>query len=159
MIRLGQRDQPVGSRHSHIEGTVAQAGYQLIQSQVAIGSGGIFGLYSTVAADSLWSPYVFIHEFGHHFAGLADEYYTSDVAYEPAAEIVEPWEMNVTAHPHRAAVPGPGRGPPGVPGSPAEGGSGSRVVGPAAGGVGDRQYLRCVRGPGSGVRDCEHGCV
>jgi len=23
-----------------------------------------------------------VHEFGHHFAGLADEYYTSDVATE-----------------------------------------------------------------------------
>ncbi|HXU44506.1 MAG TPA: M64 family metallopeptidase, partial [Thermoanaerobaculia bacterium] len=41
------------------------------------GGGGIFGLYSTVAADSAWAPYVFVHEFGHHFAGLADEYYTS----------------------------------------------------------------------------------
>ena len=61
------------------------------------GGGGIFGLYATVAADSLWSPYVFVHEFGHHFAGLADEYYTSDVAYEPAAGRLEPWEPNVTA--------------------------------------------------------------
>lgn len=61
------------------------------------GGGGIFGLYSTVAADSLWAPYVFVHEFGHHFAGLADEYYTSDVAYAPAADRVEPWEPNVTA--------------------------------------------------------------
>jgi hypothetical protein len=61
------------------------------------GGGGIFGLYSTVAADSLWSPYVFVHEFGHHFAGLADEYYTSDTAYAPAEERVEPWEKNVTA--------------------------------------------------------------
>jgi hypothetical protein len=61
------------------------------------GGGGIFGLHATVAADSLWSPYLFIHEFGHHFAGLADEYYTSDVAYLPAADRVEPWEPNVTA--------------------------------------------------------------
>jgi IgA Peptidase M64/Peptidase M64 N-terminus len=61
------------------------------------GGGGIFGLYATVAADSLWSPYVFVHEFGHHFAGLADEYYTSDVAYLPAAGRLEPWEPNVTA--------------------------------------------------------------
>ena len=38
-----------------------------------------------------------IHEFGHHIAGLADEYYTSDVAYLPAADRVEPWEPNVTA--------------------------------------------------------------
>jgi hypothetical protein len=61
------------------------------------GGGGIFNLYSTVAADSLWSPYVFVHEFGHHFAGLADEYYTSDVAYLPSEEKVEPWEVNATA--------------------------------------------------------------
>ncbi|MBZ5551303.1 MAG: IgA Peptidase M64 [Acidobacteriia bacterium] len=61
------------------------------------GGGGIFGLYSTVAADSLWAPYVFVHEFGHHFAGLADEYYTSPVAYTPATQRIEPWEPNVTA--------------------------------------------------------------
>jgi hypothetical protein len=61
------------------------------------GGGGIFNLYSTVAADSVWSPYVFVHEFGHHFSGLADEYYTSDVAYEASGERVEPWEPNATA--------------------------------------------------------------
>ena len=37
-----------------------------------------------------------MHEFGHHFAGLADEYYTSPVAYAPATERVEPWEPNAT---------------------------------------------------------------
>lgn len=61
------------------------------------GGGGIFNLYATVASDSMWSPYVFVHEFGHHFAGLADEYYTSDVAYNPSEKKIEPWEPNVTA--------------------------------------------------------------
>ena len=61
------------------------------------GGGGIFGLYSTVAADSMWAPYIFVHEFGHHFADLADEYYTSDVAYLPPERRVEPYEPNVTA--------------------------------------------------------------
>jgi hypothetical protein len=70
---------------------------EILTNSRTYGGGGIFGLYGTVAADSLWSPYVFVHEFGHHFAGLADEYYTSDVAYEPAANRVEPWEPNVTA--------------------------------------------------------------
>ena len=71
---------------------------EILTNSKTYGGGGIFNLYSTVAADSLWSPYVFVHEFGHHFAGLADEYYTSDVAYGPAAgERVEPWEPNVTA--------------------------------------------------------------
>jgi IgA Peptidase M64 len=48
--------------------------------------------------DSAFSDYVFVHEFGHHFAALADEYYTSDVAYETgAADLPEPWEPNATA--------------------------------------------------------------
>ena len=47
--------------------------------------------------DTGFAEYVFGHEFGHHFAGLADEYYTSDVAYETgAAHHPEPWEANVT---------------------------------------------------------------
>src|SRR5207247_10800201 len=70
---------------------------EILTNTRTYGGGGIFGLYSTVAADSAEAPYVFVHEFGHHFAGLADEYYTSSVAYLPAAERVEPWEPNVTA--------------------------------------------------------------
>jgi hypothetical protein len=61
------------------------------------GGGGIFNLYSTVAVDNAFANYVFVHEFGHDFAGLADEYYTSPVAYAPASERVEPWEPNATA--------------------------------------------------------------
>jgi hypothetical protein len=78
----------------------SQAPYEFIEiltNSNTYGGGGIFGLYSTVAADSLWSPYVFVHEFGHHFAGLADEYYTSDVAYGSPTEKIEPWEPNATA--------------------------------------------------------------
>ncbi len=70
---------------------------EILANTRTYGGGGIFGLFSTVAADSFWSPYVFVHEFGHHFAGLADEYFTSDVATEPAADRVEPWEPNATA--------------------------------------------------------------
>ena len=70
---------------------------EILTNTRTYGGGGIFGQYSTVAADSLWAPYVFVHEFGHHFAALADEYYTSDVAYESVAERPEPWEPNVTA--------------------------------------------------------------
>ncbi len=76
------------------------APYEFIEVLVnnpTYGGGGIYNLYSTVAADSLWAPYLFVHEFGHHFAGLADEYYTSDTAYEPVTHRVEPWEPNVTA--------------------------------------------------------------
>jgi len=78
----------------------ANAPYEFVEiltNTATYGGGGIYGLYSTVAADSVWAPYIFVHEFGHHIAGLADEYYTSDVAYLPAADRVEPWEPNVTA--------------------------------------------------------------
>ncbi len=62
------------------------------------GGGGIFNDHATVAVDSGSADYIFVHEFGHHFAGLGDEYYTSDVAYETgSAEKIEPWEPNVTA--------------------------------------------------------------
>jgi IgA Peptidase M64/Peptidase M64 N-terminus len=71
---------------------------EILTNSRTYGGGGIFGLYGTVAADSLWAPYVFVHEFGHHFAALADEYFTSPVAYGPApAARVEPWEPNATA--------------------------------------------------------------
>jgi len=62
------------------------------------GGGGIFNLWSTCSADSQEAPYVFVHEFGHSFGGLADEYYTSQVSYEDFnPEGLEPWEPNVTA--------------------------------------------------------------
>jgi hypothetical protein len=61
------------------------------------GGGGIFNQYATVSTDNMWSAYVGVHEFGHHFAALADEYYTSDVAYLSAEKKAEPWEPNVTA--------------------------------------------------------------
>ncbi len=70
---------------------------EVLANNRTYGGGGIFNLYSTVAADNGFANYVFVHEFGHHFAGLADEYYTSPVAYAPAAERIEPWEPNVTA--------------------------------------------------------------
>jgi IgA Peptidase M64/Peptidase M64 N-terminus len=71
---------------------------EILTNSRTYGGGGIFGQYSTVAADSLWAPYVFVHEFGHHFAALADEYFTSPTAYAPApADRVEPWEPNATA--------------------------------------------------------------
>jgi len=77
------------------------APYEFIEILVndrTYGGGGIFNDQATASVDSAFSPYVFVHEFGHHFAALADEYYTSDVAYETgAAEPPEPWEPNVTA--------------------------------------------------------------
>jgi len=70
---------------------------EILANNRTYGGGGIFGQFGTVAVDSMWAPHVFVHEFGHHFAGLADEYFTSPVAYLPPVNRVEPWEPNVTA--------------------------------------------------------------
>jgi IgA Peptidase M64/Peptidase M64 N-terminus len=70
---------------------------EILVNSETYGGGGIFNLYATVAIDNLWAPYVGVHEFGHHFAALADEYFTSEVAYLPATKRMEPWEPNVTA--------------------------------------------------------------
>ena len=62
------------------------------------GGGGIYNLYCTFTTDNQWSDYIFLHEFGHAFAALADEYYTSSVAYsEFYPKGVEPSEPNITA--------------------------------------------------------------
>jgi hypothetical protein len=63
------------------------------------GGGGIFNLYATVAADSRWAAYIFVHELGHSLAALADEYFTSETAYLSSDARPEPWEPNVTADP------------------------------------------------------------
>jgi hypothetical protein len=71
---------------------------EILVNDKTYGGGGIFNDQATASVDSAFSPYVFVHEFGHHFAALADEYYTSDVAYEGGADNKpEPWEPNITA--------------------------------------------------------------
>jgi hypothetical protein len=79
------------------------------------GGGGLYNVFSTAAAGNAFAGYLFVHEFAHHFAGLADEYYTSPVAYEPPSRIVEPWPANVTATADRARVKWRDLLTPGVP--------------------------------------------
>jgi hypothetical protein len=78
---------------------------EILVNERTYGGGGIFNDQATASVDSAFAEYVFVHEFGHHFAALADEYYTSDVAYDTsAAPKLEPWEPNVTALLDRAAL-------------------------------------------------------
>jgi hypothetical protein len=61
------------------------------------GGGGVYNHYSLTSASNELSSQVFIHEFGHGFAGLGDEYYTSDVSYSDFySPKIEPWEPNLT---------------------------------------------------------------
>lgn len=62
------------------------------------GGGGIFNLYTlTTARHEYFSPVV-VHEFGHSFGGLADEYFYDDdpLATSTYPVEVEPWEPNIT---------------------------------------------------------------
>ena len=61
------------------------------------GGGGIYNAYTlTTAHHSLFRPVV-VHEFGHSFGGLADEYfYEEDLMTDTYPLDVEPWEPNIT---------------------------------------------------------------
>src|SRR5690242_19389649 len=102
---LGSERYVLTTNNRRLREIAAAAPYEFVEIVVnerKYGGGGIFNLFATVAADNAFTPYVFVHEFGHHFAGLADEYYTSDVAYGKKTARPEPWEPNVTADPHAA---------------------------------------------------------
>lgn len=60
------------------------------------GGGGIYNSYTlTTAHHPAFRPVV-VHEFGHSFAGLADEYYYDDQFVEYYYPDCEPWEQNIT---------------------------------------------------------------
>jgi hypothetical protein len=62
------------------------------------GGGGIYNHYNIFTVGNVRSREVFLHEFGHGFVSLADEYFNSEVPYEDLAFIsFEPYEPNVTA--------------------------------------------------------------
>lgn len=60
------------------------------------GGGGIYNSYMMSSAHHVTARPVIVHEFGHSFAGLADEYFYDD-EYEPMyPSDTEPWEPNIT---------------------------------------------------------------
>jgi len=70
----------------------------LLFNSSRMGGGGIYNLYAVSSAKSAVSARVLVHELGHAFAGLADEYYSGKVSYiEYYPDGVEPWEPNITA--------------------------------------------------------------
>jgi hypothetical protein len=70
--------------------------FVLVNSAV-YGGGGMYNFYAIGTADHEQTLQVFVHEFGHSFAGLADEYFSSETSYEDFYNIrLEPWEPNIT---------------------------------------------------------------
>ncbi|MCR5658254.1 MAG: IgA Peptidase M64 [Bacteroidales bacterium] len=60
------------------------------------GGGGIYNFYCSSASSNSRSSDVIIHEFGHGFAGLADEYYYAGSSEHMYNLALEPWEPNLT---------------------------------------------------------------
>ena len=61
------------------------------------GGGGIYNFYCSSASSNNKSSDVIIHEFGHGFAGLADEYYYAGASEHMYNIALEPWEPNITS--------------------------------------------------------------
>lgn len=61
------------------------------------GGGGVFNAYTLTTAHNPNAAVVAVHEFGHSFGGLADEYfYPGDTMEDTYPAAVEPWEPNIT---------------------------------------------------------------
>lgn len=69
----------------------------ILANTAVYGGGGIYNAYTlTTTGNPKFKPVV-VHEFGHSFVGLADEYfYESDVLSDLISTAREPWEQNIT---------------------------------------------------------------
>lgn len=70
----------------------------ILVNEPVYGGGGIYNFYAVGSSDNERTLSVFIHEFGHCFGALADEYFNKSTAYEDTFYPidVEPWEKNIT---------------------------------------------------------------
>ncbi|HPC83799.1 MAG TPA: M64 family metallopeptidase [Thermoanaerobaculaceae bacterium] len=98
---LGSERYVLTEDNRAVRAVAAKAPYDtlfIMVNSARYGGGGIYGLYATFTTDNQWHRYIFLHEFGHSFGGLADEYYTASTAYnEFYPPGVEPAEPNITA--------------------------------------------------------------
>ena len=60
------------------------------------GGGGIYNSLTIMNSDHATFNAVMVHEFGHAFGGLADEYAYGDQVETPYPADTEPWEPNIT---------------------------------------------------------------
>lgn len=81
--------------HRSLEGIPYEHVLVLVNTQ-AYGGGGIFNSYQIATADNELTLPVAVHEFGHSFAGLADEYFYTEEEDGTYPLDIEPWEQNIT---------------------------------------------------------------
>jgi len=98
---MGSERYILTEENKAVRDLAAHAPYDAIYIMVnhpRYGGGGIYNFFCTFTTDNQFRDYLFLHEFGHSFSGLADEYYTSDVQYNDFYPLaIEPLEPNVTA--------------------------------------------------------------
>jgi hypothetical protein len=87
--------------NKHVRDLAANAPYDqiyILANSSKYGGGSIFNDYSVSVNSNAKAAKIFIHEFGHGFAGLGDEYYTpGSTSYNDFYPLdVEPWEPNLT---------------------------------------------------------------
>ncbi|MDD5360978.1 MAG: M64 family metallopeptidase [Ignavibacteria bacterium] len=69
----------------------------IISNSSKYGGGAIYNDYTSFPNENKNGAYLIVHEFGHHFCALGDEYYTSEVSVEEYYKLdVEPYEPNLT---------------------------------------------------------------
>ena len=74
--------------------------YILVNSK-KYGGGAIYNYYNVSVNSNRQSAKILIHEFGHGFAGLADEYYDNSTSYGTFYNLnIEPWEPNISTLKH-----------------------------------------------------------
>ncbi|NOU47972.1 MAG: peptidase M64, partial [Bacteroidales bacterium] len=78
-------------------GLVAYDQIYILVNSAKYGGGGIYNFYSLSASKNKLSGEIIVHEFGHGFAGLGDEYFDSSTSYDDFYNLsIEPWEPNLT---------------------------------------------------------------
>ena len=89
------------SHVKQLHGLLENVPYQhiiILANTKVYGGGGILNSYTLTTTQHPQFEPVVVHEFGHSFAGLADEYfYEEDVFENKAVQKVEPWEQNITS--------------------------------------------------------------
>lgn len=68
----------------------------ILANTARYGGGGIYNSYTLTAAHHEQFEPVVVHEFGHSFGGLADEYFYDDQYETLYPSDTEPWEPNIT---------------------------------------------------------------
>ena len=68
----------------------------ILANSAEYGGGGIYNSYNLSSTKHRMFRPVVVHEFGHSFAGLADEYQYGDENHETYPLDIEPWEKNIT---------------------------------------------------------------